>query len=256
MRVQRAHPSAFPSRSIFSCELIQDCGNAEAPEYLSTMSMSPLLRLPGEIREMILIPLLVVDDLLHCPARVFRNRLISWNSVYAVQADMMFTCRLFYHEVMRIFLQENNFFFSAPPTTTLFPCARYARRVKSITFEVHHAYWEDWQTYLRANTPLVVKNLDIQIVHFATSADFSYLSLCECFIENVVVTEKVSVRLSSSQHINIRRKCLSFFPLAGQALISFADLQDCVQKAMLPRGKDKGPFLALTARVKSQLSSP
>ena len=172
----------------------------------------PLLRLPAEIRQMILIPLLVVDDLLHCPSRVYGNRIIGWKGIYAIQADMMFTCRLLYHEVLQVFLEKNNFFFSAPPTKTLFPCAKYARWAKSITYQVHNAYWQEWQTYLSENNPLVVKNLKLQLVtHLSASRDHDSLirhliSICESFIENIVVIEKANVHFSSLSHTDIRRR--------------------------------------------------
>jgi len=221
-------------------------------------SLPPLLRLPAEIRQMILTPLLVVDDLLHCPSRVYGNRIIGWKGIYAVQADMMFTCRLLYNEVLHVFLEKNNFFFSAPPTKTLFPCAKYARWAKSITFQVHNAYRQEWQTYLSENNSLIVKNLKLQFVtYLSASRDHDSLirnliSLCEFFIENIVVTEKANVHFSYLSNTDIRRRCSSYISSVNQALISWVDLQECVQNAMIPGAQDKGPLLALKTRLEAR----
>ena len=206
---------------------------AEIAEYLSIIMFpeassvgimveaSPLLRLPPELRQMILKPLLIVDDILHCPSRVFGNRLVSWMTMYGVQTDMMFTCQLLYHEVLETFLRENDFSFSAPPTTTLFPCAKYAERAKSVTFRVHSTYWKGWESYLSANTLLVVKNLKIHAVtHMIGSPDHDSLisglfSVCEFFIESVLVTEKFRINFSSLAHSDIRRRCLSLLQYAN-----------------------------------------
>ena len=194
--------------------------SSEASSKKTVVEASPLLRLPPELRQMILKPLLIVDDILHCPSRVFGNRLISWMTMYGVQTDMMFTCRLLYHEVLHTFLRENDFSFSAPPTTTLFPCAKYAQRAKSITFRVHSAYWKGWESYLSENTPLVVKNLKIHMVtHLISSPDHSsficgLFSVCEFFIDNIAVTEKFRVNLSSLAHSDLRRRCLLLFQQA------------------------------------------
>ena len=174
------------------------------------VEVSPLLRLPPELRQMILEPLLVVDDILHCPSRIYGNRLISWMTMYGVQTDMIFVCRLLYHEVLHIFLAENDFSFSAPPTTTLFPCAKYAEWAGSVTFRIHNPYWKGWESYLSENAPLVVRNLNIYMVtHLVAQPNHNslicgLLSLCEFFIENIVVTGNLKISFSSRAHTHIR----------------------------------------------------
>jgi hypothetical protein len=223
---------------------------------------SQLLRLPAEIRHMILAPLLIADETLQCPSRVYGNPLVSWKAFHGVHADMMFTCWMLYYEVLNILLSENDFLFSVPPTTTAFSCANYARRARSITFQVNSVHWEEWQTYLSESNPLVVKNLNINIVHppvrnYLEEVDKSLRSIgvCESLVENIVITGKVDVHMASYRHQFIRGKCLSSFPLANQVLISVIDLQNCLLKAMVPSTKDKGPLLALKTRIEAQESS-
>lgn len=221
-----------------------------------------LLRLPAEIRHMILVPLLVADESLQCPSRVYGNPLISWKTFNGVHADMMFTCRLLYREVLHLFLSENDFLFSMPPRTTAFSCADYARWAKSITIQVNSIHWEEWQTYLSENNPLVVKNLNINIVApllrtYRGKVDLSLrlISLCESLVNNIVIIGKVGVHIASSRHKFLCGKSLSSFPLAYQALTPFADVRDCLLKAMIPSTKDKGPLLALKTRIEAQESS-
>lgn len=223
---------------------------------------SSLLRLPAEIRHVILAPLLVADEILQCPSRIYGNPLISWKTFNGVHADMMFTCRLLYHEVLHIFLSENNFLFSVPPTTTAFSCANYARRAKSITVQVNSVHWKEWQTYLCENNPLVVKNLNINIVHpllrnYRGKVDIclGLISVCEALVENTVITGKINVHMASNRHKFIRGKCLSSFSLEDKALRSVSDVQDCLLKAMTPSTKDKAPLLALKTRIEAQESS-
>ncbi len=178
------------------------------------VELPPLLRLPAEIRQMILVPLLAADELLLSPSRVYGNPLISWKTIHGVQTDMMFTCRLLYHEVLRTFLQENDFYFSVPPTTSRFSCAHYARWAKSIRFQVNQSHWDEWQIYLSENDPLPVKNLIIDIVQHSSRLynnmilRLEIVNLCESLVDHIVITDRVSVRMSSNRTKFVRGECM------------------------------------------------
>ena len=182
------------------------------------VELPPILRLPTEIRQMILLPLLVTDDTLHCPSRVYGNQIISWKASHGVQPEMMFICQALYHEVLFIFIQQNQYFFSVPPTTTLFPCALHAPRAKSLSFKMLHRHWALWEKYLSANKPLISKALHLRIrppssidVGGRPRSLVSLINLCESLIDNIVVTESVSVVLSYGWKPKVRSKCSYFY---------------------------------------------
>ena len=177
--------------------------------------LPPLLRLPPEIRELILRPFLTTDDTLLCSSRVFGNRVLGWKTYHGVQPELMFTCRLLYLEVLHMFVRSNVFSFSVPPTTTTFFCVRHAPYTKSIRIQMLCRHWPLWQTYLRENTPLTVKALHLQIlppmsIGSRGSHDHlvDLLNLCACVMDSIIVTESVKVVMAFEKRQSIRSQQL------------------------------------------------